>query len=300
MRSTCRSRVVTLLAAALILVCLSVAPAPATAQSAPAALQPAPVPGTISSAAAALTGNVYLQTSAEYRACCYGIYACAGSRLEEVVEDADPAPARPAVVMDLDETVIDSGSFETFLYENDLEYTDELWALFERDHPDEVGLIPGAKAFIEKAESLGVTVLYLSNRSMANIAGTEQALERLGINATEPPGRLYLRTDMSSSNKSPRREEIVAKYNVLMYLGDNLRDFSEAFKAPAIPPDATRDEYVSAIDDRMQLADDAACHWGVDWFVLPNPVYGEWQKIVGPSPAAVLRPSAMKFAPGGK
>jgi 5'-nucleotidase (lipoprotein e(P4) family) len=240
-----------------------------------------------------LTANVYLQTSAEYRACCYCIYSCAASRLEAILGDADPSPERPAVVMDLDETVIDCASFQTFLYKNGLEHSDELWADFERNHWDEVGLIAGAKAFIEKAEALGVTVIYLSNRTEANREWTARALERLGINVTEPPSRLYLRPENASSDKSPRREQIAAKYNVLMYVGDNLRDFSETFVAAKLPADAAPEDRLVAIEERALLTDLAACHWGVDWFVLPNPAYGEWQKLVGPEPEAILRPTSM-------
>ncbi|MBN2564924.1 MAG: hypothetical protein JXB46_04360, partial [Candidatus Eisenbacteria bacterium] len=98
-----------------------------------------------------LNANVYVQTSGEYRACCYGIYAAAGLRLEELLEDAEPAPVRPAVVMDLDETVLDNASFQTLLYENNLDYTPALWVRFEREGANEVGLVPGAAAFIERA-----------------------------------------------------------------------------------------------------------------------------------------------------
>ena len=41
--------------------------------------------------------------------------------------------------------------------------------------------------------------------------------------------------------------------------------------------------------------DDADCHWGVDWFVLPNPGYGEWEKLIGDAPLRRLRPSGMKM-----
>jgi acid phosphatase len=68
---------------------------------------------------ARLGGNIYLQTSAEYRACCRGIYKCAELRLEAALK-ADPKTAKPAVVMDLDETVIDNSAFQTFLYKNNL------------------------------------------------------------------------------------------------------------------------------------------------------------------------------------
>lgn len=242
------------------------------------------------SALATLYANVYLQTSAEYRACCHGIYACAARQLESALASADPAPERPAVVMDLDETVLDVSAFQTFLYENNLEYSPEMWADFERTGVDEVSLVPGAKAFIERAEELGATVVYLSNRNAANQEWTVAALERLGIDTSGISERIYLKPEGGSSDKSARREAVAARYDVLMYVGDNLRDFSDAFAAPELPAEPTAEDCLRGIGERSKGVDEAVGHWGVDWFVLPNPVYGEWEELIGPVPEAILRP----------
>jgi acid phosphatase len=233
----------------------------------------------------ALYSNLYVQTSAEYRACCLTIYACATRQLEAAVASAEPPPARPAVVMDLDETVLDNAAFQTFLYENDLEYTPRLWAEFEREGVADIGLVPGAKAFIERAEELGVEIIYLSNRNERNLMATRETLARVGLNAERLADRLYLRPDGASSSKADRRDAAEARYNVLMYFGDNLRDFSEVFRAPDTQPG----DEAEAVRTRLDAVDEAACHWGVDWFVLPNPVYGEWEKLVPDDPVDVLR-----------
>ena len=34
--------------------------------------------------------------------------------------------------MDLDETVLDNWAFASFLHDNDLDYTDDLWSMYER------------------------------------------------------------------------------------------------------------------------------------------------------------------------
>jgi acid phosphatase len=243
---------------------------------------------------ARLGGNVYLQASAEYRACCYGIYKCAALRLEALLQASRPKPANPAVIMDLDETVLDNSAFQTFLYKNNLEYTDALWADYEENYPQDVTLIPGAKQFIERAEALAVTVVFISNRSEGYKESTVNALQRLGVGGTKPQGRLYLKPTDGSSDKSARREEAAARYNVLMYFGDSLRDFSESFAAKKLPRDAAPEDFVKAIKLREALADDARSHWGLDWFVLPNPVYGEWDKLIGPDPKAILHPTTMK------
>jgi predicted secreted acid phosphatase len=86
---------------------------------------------------------------------------------------------------------------------------------------------------------------------------------------------------------------VMARYNVLMLFGDNLRDFSEVFASPDLPEGATTADYLTAIDARAAAVDDAICHWGLDWFVLPNPIYGEWEGLMGPNPSALFEPSGM-------
>jgi 5'-nucleotidase (lipoprotein e(P4) family) len=239
--------------------------------------------------------NIYLQTAAEYRACCCTVYESAEFRLEAMLKTALPKPAKPAVVMDLDETVLDNSAFQTFLLKNNLEYTGELWADFEQNYPQDVTLIPGAKHFIDCAENLGVTVVFISNRSELNRQSTKGALQRLlGTDPTTPIDRLYLRTKDGSFDKSSRREEVAAKYEVLMYFGDNLRDFSESFRSEKLPRNPTPQDCLKAIALRKSSADDALCHWGVDWFVIPNPVYGEWETLIGSDPEAIMHPSSMK------
>src|SRR5262245_10673804 len=87
-----------------------------------------------------IRANLYLQTSAEYRACCLQIYRCATDRLETILRCTNPT--NPAVVMDLDETVIDNSAFQTYLYNNKYEYTDALWDVYEEQYPNDMALIP--------------------------------------------------------------------------------------------------------------------------------------------------------------
>ena len=81
------------------------------------------VPGTASAPLALATDNpigrnldasLYMQTSAEYRAACYQAYRLASLRLNEYLA-APKNPLDPAVVMDLDETVLDNGGFQAMM-----------------------------------------------------------------------------------------------------------------------------------------------------------------------------------------
>lgn len=241
-----------------------------------------------------LGANLYMQTAAEYRAFCLQTYKAAETRLAEIMATTNPKPAKPAVVMDLDETVLDNSAFESFLYESHREYSEDLWLMYERDYPTIVGLIPGAKVFIGRAEAMGVTVVYISNRSEEYRDSTVKALKQLEINTNGIEHRLHLKPKGGSSDKSPRRAVVEAQYNVLLAFGDNLRDFSEIFAAWKLSHSDGADAYSKAIQHRLRQVDAEAHHWGCDWFVLPNPAYGEWEKLIGDYPEHRLRPSGMR------
>jgi 5'-nucleotidase (lipoprotein e(P4) family) len=230
--------------------------------------------------------NLFMQ-SAEYRACCLQTYMLAAEKLAARMRDLPADGPPPAVVMDLDETVLDNSPFQEFLYRNRLVYRDDLWVPWERDHAEEVGLVPGAKAFIAAAETAGVTVVYISNRVTDFKKSTVRALTHNGLNVEGIDRRLVLRNDRSH-DKTQRRALAAQKYRVLMYVGDNLRDFSEDFRA--VPGKTTA-------DSRTRQVDEAAAHWGADWFILPNPSYGEWEKLLGERPEAHLRPTTLRLAP---
>jgi len=243
-----------------------------------------------------LGSNLYMQTAAEYRACCLQIYKCAEQQLNAILNTRPPGPLKPAVVMDLDETVLDNSVFESFLYKHNLEYTDALWQMYEQDYFNEVLLVPGAKDFIVHAERKGVTVIYISNRSETNQPSTIKALARLGINIDDINDRLLLKKKGESSDKSARRAWVAERHDVLMLVGDNLRDFSEVFAVGRLQPGDTA-AYSRAIEQRYARVDSAAAHWGGDWVILPNPVYGEWEKHLGDKPELRLLSTTMT-APG--
>lgn len=240
----------------------------------------------------ALDANLYMQTSAEYRATCIQAYNWAGERLISKLSTLPSESKPPAVILDLDETVIDNAAFQSFLDREKLNYSEEAWATWENKYSQEVRMIPGAAGFIKEAERRGVRVVYLSNRAEKSRASTTEALKLNGLSLDGIDGRLLLKTD--SSDKTPRRQTVEDKYAVLMYIGDNLRDFSEQFVTPKLDF-GTADGRSKAIQQRGDEVDKTAYRFGSDWIVLPNPVYGEWQKPLGKDARLNLRPTKMSL-----
>ncbi|CAN5346479.1 hypothetical protein BH09SUM1_BH09SUM1_26730 [soil metagenome] len=235
-----------------------------------------------------LDANLWLQTSAEYRACCLQAFSTATEKLKAKVA-ASPKDDLPfAVVMDLDETVLDNSGFQSFLDRERDSYSSANWDNWEKNYADDTRLIPGAKEFINSAAAQNVSAVFITNRRVTNNAATIEALTHNGLCTDGIEARLFGKTD--TSDKTTRRAEVATKYRVLLYVGDNLRDFSDDFATKRTEDEAAG---AQAIATRAAAVDAARAHFGDDWIIIPNPVYGEWQNPLGKNPRAQLRKSAM-------
>ena len=222
-----------------------------------------------------LDANLFVQTSAEYRACCLQAYNLASMRLKAALAAAHEPAGRLAVVLDLDETVLDNGAFQSMMLRSRLAYDQRLWDLYEAEHWDKWELVPGAKEFILEATKAGVNVIYVSNRNEKFRDQTKRGLERLGLPLADDT---LLKLASTTSDKTARRAEAEKAYRVVLHVGDNLRDFDESFRAPSLAADADAAALAAAIRRRKDLVDQHAKDWGDRWIVLPNPIYGEWMK----------------------
>ncbi len=256
------------LAAVLVLSCLL----PAAALADTAATQPKQQ---VSDHDSVLRALLWLRTSGEYEALCLQTFNMALAHVRNAVRtpSADKAAKPPAVVMDLDETVLDTSGYSVYLLSSGLKHHEAHWLNWNREHLDQIGLVPGAKQFIKDVENEGVHVVFISNRSNAGWDGTIRVLRKFDL-ATQaalddPNGvKLLLRTNTSS--KQSRRDKVNDKYTVIALLGDNLNDFSDDFRSPA----------VNSIDERRAMVRKHAADWGSRWYVLPNPIYGNWTRYI--------------------
>ena len=234
----------------------------------------------------ALRANQWMQTAAEYAAITIQTYNQALDRVRQRMTDAAGKwPKRPAVVLDLDETVIDNGYFQNYLMWSGSEYTTPLWKEWVREGILEAGFVPGAEKFIRSVEKLGVTVIYLSNRpdSPDERQATIETLKRLDVNTDgledKSTVRLLLKKDQS--DKEERRSLVKQKYQIIALIGDNLGDFASGFN---------EDENLT-VSSRRQAVEADFERWGREWFVLPNPMYGNWKWLLDPKdPMEYLKP----------
>src|SRR3546814_10594895 len=90
-----------------------------------------------------LNAVLWVQTSAEYRAAAETVYRAATDQLDATLAQAhwdallpsdrdnagDTASLKPAVIMDIDETVLDNSPYQARLIRDQAQYSDPTWDL---------------------------------------------------------------------------------------------------------------------------------------------------------------------------
>ncbi len=216
-----------------------------------------------------LDSNLYMQTSAEYRACCLQAFNWAAFRVKERLAQPDVRSLQPAVVLDLDETVLDNREYQTEQLRMQAAFDPERWANWEQNGKERVGLIPGAKEFLLQIKSMGVQPVYITNRNANSQSATMEILKAFELDV--PDDCLLCADEKTGSNKTSRRAAITERFDVILLVGDNLRDFDELFRFNS----------ELSIEARKQAVDQNSNAFGDRWVILPNPAYGEWNKVMG-------------------
>ena len=266
--------------ALIALAVLAALPGCAAVATRPAAETPPPAPVAAGPLANDnLNAVAWQQTSVEYRLIAGQTWHAALEKLDKAIKtpdwDALPAgdrdqPARglpPAVIVDVDETVLDNSPYQARLVVGDLAYSDAAW----NDWVDEraAPAVPGALPALQQAGKRGVEVFYISNRTAAQSAATVANLQALGFPTADADHFLGKGTvvadctSASASDKGCRRRLVGRTHRVLLQVGDQLGDFVEVgANTPAGRESAVR-PYLGWVGER--------------WFVLPNPTYGSWE-----------------------
>jgi acid phosphatase len=246
----------------------------------------------------AMFAVAWTQNSAEFQALCATVYAGARRHLDAALADtswtalleqggAEFSTLPPALVIDLDETVLDNSAHAARLIVDHDEFVEDgNWRTWveEAAAPE----YPGAIEFLRSAARKGIRVFYVTNRRANVETATIANLKRLGapLPSGEEADVVLSRGDLGddSSDKGARRTWIGRSYRVLMLIGDDLGDFLSAVKPTLGPgkaaPTAIRTEARTLLETRASRVRDFASHWGTRWFMLPNPAYGSWQSLV--------------------
>jgi len=215
-----------------------------------------------------LNATLWSLTAPEFYANATQAYRAAATNLDAALEDplwtaaleqqGEYADLPTAVLMDLDQTVLDNSEYNARIVTRYGEYTQETFSEWCRE--ESATAIPGALEFVTHARERGVTVIYYSRRIEPLRGCTTSNLESLGFPVAEE--HLFLNDKLPETNKGYLRKELSTQYRILLLVGDDLEDFVSGSK---VDP-ATRRELAIRHSDR----------WGKEWIILPNPMYGTW------------------------
>jgi len=198
------------------------------------------------------------QHSGEYRALCFQAYNFARLSLDERLNEPKIGKMN-CIVVDIDETVLDNSPFQASELKKGISFDPLDWAKWTSLGISDT--VPGALSFLKYAASKNVETFYISNRMVNEQEGTLKNLRAMGFPFTDSD---HLILKSSTSDKEPRRLKLLEKYNILLLCGDNLSDFSNVF-------------YREGKNTREQV-DQAQLSFGSKFIVLPNPMYGDWER----------------------
>lgn len=197
--------------------------------------------------------------SAEHRAAYLQAYREAGRRLAQLA--AGKPRGSWAVILDADETVLDNSPHELALARANTTYNPQNWA--EWVSKAAAPALPGAAAFIARVRELGGRVVIVTNRAEPLCPDTRENLRRLGIAVDA--------VLCGSGDKNPRFQSVrrgtagIPAAEVVMWVGDNIQDF------PALQQREVRTAPEAAYGE-----------FGNRFVILPNPMYGSWDRIPVP------------------
>lgn len=174
---------------------------------------------------------------------------------------------KPAIILDIDETVLDNSPYQARLVRDGQAYDEFTWAKWCRE--EKAKALPGAVEFTRFAASKGVTVFYLSNRAVDLNDATLANLRSTGFPVSDDErvflglGTIVKGCEQEGSEKGCRRQLVGRKYRVLMQFGDQIGDFVDVVANTASGRESVIEPYLDWVGRR--------------WFVLPNPTYGSWE-----------------------
>jgi 5'-nucleotidase (lipoprotein e(P4) family) len=211
--------------------------------------------------------TLFMQKAAEYRALCYQAFYWARRTLDDDAKTSKKLPKaqrrRPrAVVVDIDETVLDNSPAQAYGIKNRLPFNLKDW--YAWGEMRKAKAIPGAVEFANYARQKGVRIFYVSNRDEVQKAATIDNLKAVGFPDISEEN-VVLR--QKESTKEPRRQAIAEKYRIVILMGDNLNDLSNVYERKSVA------ERFSEVDKAKEL-------YGNKFIVLPNAMYGEWESAI--------------------
>ncbi len=230
------------------------------------ATAPTPLPemgtgivGPAGASAAIMSRDVHwARNSAEHRAVYLEVYRAAGERLATLM--SGHSRGTWGVILDADETTLDNSEYQRSRSPSGGTFDAASWSAWVNQ--GRAPALPGAVEFVSLVHQLGGKVAIVTNRDEAQCPVTRANLTAVGITAD------VVLCKAMASDKNPRFESVqrgtaesgLPPLVVLEWIGDNIEDF------PLLAQNI------------RSGSDTAFAKFGDTYFVLPNAMYGSWEK----------------------
>ena len=234
-------------------------------------------------------GLLWVKYSVDYIAVTRQIYGSAEQSLPRLIEDTswtalpgqtDAGDLPPAVILDIDETVVSNIDFQIA---HERPFTNRKLEMWGRENRAQA--VPGAVEFVEAARAAGATVFFLTNRPCEKYADEEDScpqkqtvidnLSELGIDAEPEFVSLSHEQPDWTREKLVRRQLIGEDYRIVMLIGDDFADFVPCARKKVVAPCTTSGTRAS----RAAALEEYADYWGNGWYILPGPTHGSWTSV---------------------
>ena len=223
-----------------------------------------------------LLAVLFKRTSAEFKANTFQVYSSAQKNIDKALEDKSWTAVLdqsdnyqslpPAIILDIDETVLDNSEHQVRSIKNGTSYPIG-WKEWVSE--ETAGALPGVKDYLSYANDRGIKIFYVTNRTHDLEEYTRNNIKALGLPFDNDIDVLLMKNEKGwTSDKTSRRDLIKKDFRVIQIFGDQLDDF--------IPLKET----ASSVKSRKDLIDKYANMWGEKWFMIINPMYGEWEEAI--------------------
>jgi 5'-nucleotidase (lipoprotein e(P4) family) len=220
-----------------------------------------------------LLATLWTQRSVEFKGNALTVFALARIRLDEALADknwtASPAEQKadyqnlpPAVILDIDETLLDNSRYQVWMLRNNQTFSTKTWNQFCAAQVSTA--IPGAVEFTKYADSKGVKVFYITNRGAETEKDTRENMAKFGFPMGGNVDTFLMQNEKPewTGAKGTRRAVVTKDYRVLLNIGDNFGDFD--------------DRYRTSDAERQKAFEADMAYWGRQWLVIGNPTYGSF------------------------
>jgi 5'-nucleotidase (lipoprotein e(P4) family) len=261
------------LAAALPIACHTSAPvaqaaAPAKAPDAAALLSQQNVDATIYQNASAEVYRLYQQG-----------YELARIRLDANLQRPHTLP--PAVIVDIDETVLDNSPSNVTDIVHGRTYVPAEWKKWT--NMASAKALPGAVEFLNYAAGRGCAVYYISNRDTDEKQVTVKNLRSAGFPMADSAHVMLME---GTSDKTERRATVAKDHYIALLVGDQLTDFDQRLKDRSQGLGRRR---VDELRDTLERY----------FIMLPNSMYGTWLDAISGRPDTVKPGNKARFLQRG-